>query len=69
MLERALEVARDMATMPPDGYRRIKRQVREAAIARIEEVNATGSDPMLEDWVSPDAPKASASVLEGSDGT
>lgn len=69
VLARALEVARDMATMPPDGYRRIKRQVREAAIARIEAVNATGSDPMLESWVSPDAPKASASVLEGSGGT
>jgi len=65
VLERALEVARDMATMPPDGYRRIKQQVRQAAIARIEEVNATGSDPMLEAWVSPDAPEAAASVLEG----
>ena len=69
VLERALEVARDMASTPVDGYQRIKRQVRQAAIARIEEINATGSDPMLGAWVSPDAPEASASVLEGSGGT
>ena len=69
VLERALEVARDMATMPPDSYQRIKRQVRQAAITRIEEINATASDPMLQAWVSPDALKASASVLRGSGGT
>lgn len=69
VLERAVEVARDMATMPADGYRRIKHQFRQAAIARIEAVNAAGSDPMLEAWVSPDAPEAAASVLKGSGGT
>jgi enoyl-CoA hydratase len=69
VLERAIEVARDMATMPADSYQRIKRQVREAAIARIEEINATGSDPMLEAWVSPDAPEAAAAVLKGTGGT
>jgi enoyl-CoA hydratase len=69
VLERAIEVARDMATMPPDGYQRIKRQVRQAAIARIEEINATGSDPMLEAWVSPDAPEAAAAIIRGSGGT
>jgi enoyl-CoA hydratase len=69
VLERALEVARDMATMPPDSYRRIKRQVRQAGIDRIEGINATASDPMLQAWVSPDAPEASASVLKGEGGT
>ena len=69
VLERALEVARDMATMPPDSYQRIKHQVRQAAIARVEEINATSSDPMLQAWVSSDAPKAAASVLRGSGGT
>jgi enoyl-CoA hydratase len=69
VLERALEVARDMATMPADGYRRIKRQARQAALDRIEEVNATGSDPMFEAWVSPEAPQASDSLLRRSGGT
>ena len=65
VLERAIEVARDLASIPPDAYRRIKQQVRGAAIARIEQLNATDSDPMLEDWVSPEAQQASASILEG----
>jgi enoyl-CoA hydratase len=64
VLERAIEVARDLANMPPDGYRRIKAQVRGAATARIEELNATDADPMLEGWVSPEAQTASASLLK-----
>jgi enoyl-CoA hydratase len=65
VLERAIEVARDLASIPPDAYRRIKQQVRGAAIARIEQLNATDSDPMLEGWVSPEAQEASASILRG----
>jgi len=65
VLDRAIEVARDMARMPADGYRRIKHQFRQEALARIERVNATGSDPMLQSWVSSEAPNASASVLRG----
>jgi enoyl-CoA hydratase len=64
VLERAIEVARDMASIPADAYRRIKRQVRGDAIARIEELNATDADPMLDGWVSPEAPEAAAAVLE-----
>jgi enoyl-CoA hydratase len=65
VLERAIEVARDMARMPADGYRRIKHQFRQEALTRIEKVNATGTDPMLQSWVSPEAPDASLSVLKG----
>jgi enoyl-CoA hydratase len=50
VLERAMEVAQDLASMPPDSYRRIKQQVRGAAIAQIEKLNATGSDPLLKGW-------------------
>jgi len=63
VFERAIEVARDMASIPSDAYRRIKHQVRGDAIARIEEINATDADPMLESWVSPEAREAAASVL------
>lgn len=63
VLSRAIEVARDMATMPADSYGRIKRQVRRAAIAQVEEAISTGADPMLEGWLSPEAREASAAWL------
>jgi enoyl-CoA hydratase len=65
VLERAMEVARDMASIPGDAYRRIKQQLRGAAVDRIAEINATDADPMLEGWVSADAPAAAASILGG----
>ena len=65
VLERALEVARDLASMPADGYRRIKHQLRRAAIDRIEQLIATDADPMLQSWLSPEAQKASAAILDG----
>jgi enoyl-CoA hydratase len=64
VLERAIQVARDMAGMPSDGYRRVKYQVRQAAIARIQEFLAQGRDPMLEGWLSPEAQQASTAILE-----
>ncbi len=66
VLERAVEIARDMAGMPSDSYARVKHQVRRAAIERIEEVISSGADPMLEGWLSPDARAASAALLEAS---
>ncbi len=64
VLERAIEIARDMAGMPADGYRRIKHQVREAAIEKIQAVISSGTDPMLEQWISPQAQDASMAVLK-----
>lgn len=64
VLVRAIEVARDMAGMPADGYARIKRQIRGPAIEEIERVVARGTDPMLEHWLSPRAREASAAVLD-----
>ena len=66
VLDRALEVARDMASIPAEAYLRIKRQLRGEVIARLEELVATGSDPMLEHWFGPDAAKSAAAVLRGS---
>jgi enoyl-CoA hydratase len=68
VLARALEIARDLATIPPDAYRRIKQQVRADALTRLEALLATGNDPMLEGWLTPDAAAASASVLRGAAG-
>ena len=64
VLGRAVEVARDMASMPADAYGRIKQQVRRAAIDEIEAVIAGDSDPMLADWLSPDSRKAAVAHLE-----
>lgn len=66
VLERAVEVAHDMASMPPDSYKRVKYQVRQATIAKIQEVISADDDPMLESWLSPEAGEASTAVLETS---
>jgi hypothetical protein len=47
----------------------IERQVREAAIARLEQLEATGDDPMLEGWLSSESATATAAILRGTSGT
>ena len=64
VLERALEVARDLASMPADGYRRIKQQFRRAAIEQLERVASSDADPLLEGWLRSDARQASAAILD-----
>jgi enoyl-CoA hydratase len=64
VLDRAVDVARDLADMPTEGYARIKHQFRATAIAQIERLNAEQSDPMLAGWVSDEASKASDAVLK-----
>jgi enoyl-CoA hydratase len=59
----ALAVAHDLASMPRDAYARIKRQVRAKTIAFIDETIARGSDPMLESWLTGEAPTAAAGLL------
>lgn len=66
VLGRALEVARDLASMPADSYGRIKHQVRHAAMARIEAVVSRAADPMLEGWLSSEARAASLAWLASS---
>ena len=66
VLERALEMAGDLASTPADGYRRIKQQVRGATISQIEQMIATDSDPALERWITPEVQGAAAAILGGS---
>ncbi|MDP3938791.1 MAG: enoyl-CoA hydratase/isomerase family protein [Deltaproteobacteria bacterium] len=68
VLPRALEVARDLAGIPSEAYRRIKRQLRGDTLARMEAIVAERSDPMLEAWIPPGAAEASAAVLRGTGG-
>jgi enoyl-CoA hydratase len=63
VLERAIYVARDLASMPAGAYSRIKHQFRAKAIAQIEKLNAEQSDPMLDSWLSDEAAEASDSIL------
>jgi enoyl-CoA hydratase len=65
VLARGLEVARDLAGMPADCYRRVKHQLRRAAIAEIDALLATGADPMFDGWLAADAREAAAAMLEG----
>ena len=59
VLPRAQEMAAYFATLPQDGYAKIKRQVRKGTITLIEEVIAAG-DPLLKTWI--DAEAAAASI-------
>jgi len=63
VLRRALEVAGDLASMPADGYGRIKRQVRASALERIEQLVADDADPMLGGWLDPGSAEAAAAIL------
>lgn len=61
---RAVDVARDLASMPADGYRTIKHQIREAAITEIRDVVAAEADPVRGGWLGPEARDAARATLE-----
>jgi len=63
VLARALEVAKDMAAIPREAFGCIKRQLRERALQRIEEVVENASDPMLSRWLTVEAASASQATL------
>ena len=68
LLARAEEMARELATLPRAAYARIKRHLRARALERIAHVLATGADPLLAAWISPETVPAAARVLELRDG-
>ncbi|MFQ5478758.1 MAG: enoyl-CoA hydratase/isomerase family protein [Candidatus Binatia bacterium] len=63
VLVRAKELAGELAGIPRQAYARIKRQLRAATVREIEATVASGSDPMLDSWIGPEAVTASAEVL------
>lgn len=63
LLPRAIAVAGELAGLPREAYARIKRHLRRAALERIERVVATGADPLVESWLSPETSVAAAEVL------
>jgi enoyl-CoA hydratase/carnithine racemase len=64
LLPRAIEVAQEMAALPHSIYGRIKRDLRRAALARIDDAINNRSEPMLESWLSDETRAASAQALK-----
>lgn len=62
LLDRALEVATELAALPRQTYTQVKRQLRGEALARIERILGDG-DPLAGGWVTDEAADASAGVL------
>jgi enoyl-CoA hydratase len=67
LLTRALEVAEELAALPRSAYRRIKRQLRAAALAKIDDAISNRNEPMLESWLSTETQAASAQALKRED--
>jgi enoyl-CoA hydratase len=62
VLERACDVAQEMAAFGGESYARTKRELRGETLRRIEEAVQAG-DPLLEAWLGEDSPEAAASTL------
>jgi enoyl-CoA hydratase len=67
LLPRAIEVAQEMAALPHSVYGRIKRELRGAALARIEDAISNRKEPMLDSWLSAETRAASAEALKRKD--
>jgi enoyl-CoA hydratase/carnithine racemase len=62
VLERACDVAHEMARFGGESYSRTKLELRGATLQRIEAAVELG-DPLLEAWLDEDSPHAAASML------
>ena len=66
LVPRAMAVAEELAALPREAYARIKRQLRRDALERMAGVVASGTDPLLEGWLTPETGAAAAQVLDPS---
>jgi len=64
LLDRALEVAREMAELPRETYARIKRTMRGPALAKIDDAVSNQTEPMLESWLGDETRKAASEALK-----
>ncbi len=60
---RALELAGELAALPPGAYATVKRQARGTALEWMEARLRHGDDPMLERWIGTEAPDAARAIL------
>lgn len=67
LLSRAMEVAQEMSALPRAVYRRVKRELRGAALALIDDAIRNRKEPMLDSWLSAETQAASAQALKRED--
>ena len=63
VMTRAIQVARDYATIPPIAYGDVKAQLRADALERIRRAVEEGEDPTLKGWFTAESREAAASLL------
>lgn len=64
LLNQAIEFAQDLGSMPREAYGRIKRQLRDEPLRRMQTAIETGNDPLLKMWITDEGRSASAEHLE-----
>ena len=65
LIDRACEIARTYAASPPTAYAVVKHQLRADVLQRIRTVIAEKSDPVRDDWFTPETLTAAQAVLAG----
>jgi enoyl-CoA hydratase len=63
VLPRALDVVRELATLPAEAFAITKRELRREALARMTEAIETGNDPLLRSWLPAGTETVAKSVL------
>ena len=63
-LPRALELANELASLPPTAYERIKGQLRGEAMARARRAVTEAEDPLLAGWLGDETRQGATSILE-----
>jgi enoyl-CoA hydratase/carnithine racemase len=65
LLEQAIARARHYATLPPQAFATIKRELRAPQLARIDAARAGHAEPRLAAWLGEEMREASAAALRG----
>jgi enoyl-CoA hydratase len=64
LLDRAFDVATELAALPKATYTQVKRELRAEALERIDRILGGERDPLAEGWIGDEAADAAAGVLE-----
>ncbi len=67
VLPTACDVAQGLARLPQYAYANTKNHLRQDALAAIREALETGTDPMMDSWLTPETQSASARALDRKD--
>ena len=68
VLERAIEMAAELGDLPSDAYATVKRQLRGPALAEMQRVVESGTDPLAQGWLSAETQaRPATAALDGDD--